>query len=125
MSPRRKVLSSMSDADADDRAAEVARWLMIADQDIAAARICLEGNLPAIAAYHCQQAIEKIAKGLLVAVAVPFPRRTTSPRSGPWSGHIFQRLRRRSQFWPRSLYGALLIGIRPKKRRLLHRFPRM
>jgi len=64
----------MSDADADDRAAEVARWFMIADQDIAAARICLEGNLPAIAAYHCQQAIEKIAKGLLVTVAVPFPK---------------------------------------------------
>ena len=57
-----------------ERRAEAGRWLAIADQDIAAAWLCLGAALPAVAAYHCQQAAEKIAKALLVAAAAPFPK---------------------------------------------------
>ena len=66
----------MNDADGAERRAEAARWLAITDQDIAAARICLASAppLPAVAAYHCQQAVEKTIKALLVAAGVPFPK---------------------------------------------------
>jgi HEPN domain-containing protein len=66
----------MSGADAAERRAEAERWLAIGDQDIAAARPCLSASLPlaAIAAYHCQQAVEKVAKALLVAAGTPFPK---------------------------------------------------
>lgn len=64
----------MSGADAGERRAEAERWLAIADQDVAAARLCLIGALPAVAAYHCQQAVEKIAKALLVAAGIAFPK---------------------------------------------------
>jgi HEPN domain-containing protein len=53
-------------SDADERRAEAARWLAIADQDMAAARLCASSSppLPAVAGYHCQQAVEKIVKAL-------------------------------------------------------------
>src|SRR3954451_18557993 len=68
----------MPDADAARRL-EARRWLGIADRDRAAARGCAEMRPPLldIAAYHCQQALEKIAKGYLVLAGVPF-RRTHS-----------------------------------------------
>ena len=46
----------------------------IACEDIRVARACVALNPPAlgVAAYHCQQAAEKLAKGLLVAAGVPF-----------------------------------------------------
>jgi HEPN domain-containing protein len=56
---------------------EVAReWLRIAAIDIKAARNCLYGPEPApeAAAYHCQQAAEKVVKALLVDQGVHPPR---------------------------------------------------
>ena len=66
----------MSGADEAERRAEAERWLAIGDRDIAAARLCLSASAPlaAVAAYHCQQAVEKIAKALLVAAGVAFPK---------------------------------------------------
>jgi HEPN domain-containing protein len=66
----------MSGADAGERRAEADRWLLVADQDIAAARLCLSAAppLPAVAAYHCQQATEKIAKALLISAGVAVPK---------------------------------------------------
>lgn len=61
--------------------AEVARqceearlWLAKVDEDIAVAGRCLTGSEPLLgaAAYHCQQAAEKLMKGLLTLIAAPF-----------------------------------------------------
>lgn len=53
---------------------EAAAWFIKAEQDLRAARLCIAGapDLAGIAAYHCQQAAEKLLKGLLVAADVPF-----------------------------------------------------
>jgi HEPN domain-containing protein len=62
----------MSEADA--QRAEARAWLAAADEDVRAARACLAAD-PAVrtaAAYHCQQAAEKILKSMLVAAARPF-----------------------------------------------------
>jgi HEPN domain-containing protein len=66
----------MSGPEAEARRAEAARWLAIADQDIIAARHCMKGSppLPGVAAYHCQQAAEKIIKALMVAAGKSFPK---------------------------------------------------
>jgi HEPN domain-containing protein len=66
----------MSGADAAERQAEAKRWLAIGDQDIATARICIVASPPltAVAAYHCQQAVEKILKALLVAAGAFVPK---------------------------------------------------
>src|SRR5207247_278388 len=52
-------------------------WLDIADTDIDAARRSLlpdpEPNIPA-AAYHCQQAVEKLIKTLLIHLGLPYLR---------------------------------------------------
>jgi HEPN domain-containing protein len=55
---------------------EALRWLAVADDDLAAVERCLEHGapLPAIAAYHCQQALEKLAKAMLVLAGVGFRR---------------------------------------------------
>src|SRR5688572_19194279 len=73
---RRRGLSSMSGPEAEARRAEAARWIAIADQDIVAARHCMKGSppLPGVAAYHCQQAAEKIIKAPLIAAGKPFPK---------------------------------------------------
>jgi HEPN domain-containing protein len=64
----------MSADDTAERNREAAGWLAIAREDIRVARACLALDPPArgVAAYHCQQAAEKLVKGLLVAAAVPF-----------------------------------------------------
>ena len=43
-------------------------------EDVRVARACLSLDPPArgVAAYHCQQAAEKLVKGLLVAASTPF-----------------------------------------------------
>ncbi len=66
----------MSDADRGERRAEAQRWLGIAKQDVSASAHCLAASPPltAIAAYHCQQAAEKIAKAVLVAKRIAFPK---------------------------------------------------
>jgi len=69
----------MSEHDPDfvaERRLEATRWLSIAIDDADVVRLCLDAYEPKIAvgAYHCQQAIEKLMKGLLVLANVPFPR---------------------------------------------------
>jgi HEPN domain-containing protein len=56
--------------------AEARRWFAIADRDLATAAHCLSAVPPLIesAAYCCQQAAEKLMKGLLVAAARTFPK---------------------------------------------------
>lgn len=62
-------------------------WLDIAETDIDAARRSLapdpEPNVPA-AAYHCQQAVEKLIKALLVHLGLPYLRGS--------GGHDLRRL---------------------------------
>jgi HEPN domain-containing protein len=64
----------MSGDEAAERNREAAGWLSIAREDIRVARACLALDPPArgVAAYHCQQAAEKLVKGLLVAASTPF-----------------------------------------------------
>jgi HEPN domain-containing protein len=64
----------MSGDDERERRREAGGGLIIAREDVRVARACLALDPPAlgVAAYHCQQAAEKLAKGLLVAAAVPF-----------------------------------------------------
>ena len=52
--------------------AEASLWLAKADDDIRIADLALTADppLPDPAAFHCQQAVEKIIKGLLVAASV-------------------------------------------------------
>jgi HEPN domain-containing protein len=56
------------------RWAEVRRWLEIASEDLRVAHACLRLDEPAVgaAAFHCQQAAEKLMKGLLVAAGRSF-----------------------------------------------------
>lgn len=57
-------------------AAEARRWLEVARRDIATAGWCLkaEPSLTEAAAYHCQQAAEKILKSMLVFEGIQFPK---------------------------------------------------
>lgn len=50
------------------------RWVLVADRDIRSAEACLGGAdpIPEAAAYHCQQAAEKLIKGLLVLAQTHF-----------------------------------------------------
>jgi len=51
-------------------------WLAVAEIDLKAARNCLHGPepTPPAAAYHCQQAAEKLIKATLVAERINPPR---------------------------------------------------
>ena len=64
----------MSGADPAKQRDEAKAWLAKAEEDLAAVRVCLDAKPPllGIAAYHCQQAAEKLIKGLLVLAALPF-----------------------------------------------------
>jgi len=55
---------------------DAALWLAKADQDIRVAELALAADPPLIepAAFHCQQAVEKSIKALLVAAAITPPR---------------------------------------------------
>jgi HEPN domain-containing protein len=69
----------MSDDDPaleEDRRREADRWLAVASEDLRVAQTCLAMEPPALgaAAYHCQQAAEKVLKGMLVAAGVDFRR---------------------------------------------------
>ncbi|MBI5165996.1 MAG: HEPN domain-containing protein [Magnetospirillum sp.] len=67
----------MSDPDQRQRQwSEAGQWFIKADEDICMAEMALVRQPPLIdpAAFHCQQAAEKILKGLLVAAAVRAPR---------------------------------------------------
>lgn len=64
----------MSAIDPSAQRDEAKAWLVKADEDLAAVRACLDARpaLSGVAAYHCQQAAEKLIKGLLVLAATPF-----------------------------------------------------
>ena len=67
----------MAGTDRRLQAEEARRWLAHALRDIAAAEraIAVPPPLADVPAYHCQQAVEKLSKALLVAAAVR-PRKT-------------------------------------------------
>jgi HEPN domain-containing protein len=67
----------MPAADHASQAREARRWVARADLDAAAAARLLTGSrpLPAVAAFHCQQAAEKLLKAALVYGRVR-PRKT-------------------------------------------------
>jgi len=56
--------------------AEAALWLAKADDDVRMADLALAADPPMVdpAAFHCQQAVEKIIKALLVGAAATPPR---------------------------------------------------
>lgn len=57
-----------------DHALIARRWALVADRDIRSAKARLAGPdpIPEAAASHCQQAAEKLIKGLLVLARMPF-----------------------------------------------------
>lgn len=67
----------MPGVDPARQAREARRWVARADLDAAAAERLLTGEppLPSVAAFHCQQAAEKLLKGALVGAGVR-PRKT-------------------------------------------------
>ena len=68
----------------DDQRREAGRWLAVAAADMRAVRLCLEADEPmlGIAAYHCQQAAEKVVKGMLVMAGIPFAKTHDMARLG-------------------------------------------
>jgi HEPN domain-containing protein len=52
---------------------QVADWLLVADKDLYAAEIIIRDDYPLtnIAAFHCQQAIEKYLKAYLIEKDIP------------------------------------------------------
>lgn len=54
---------------------EVRPWLAVVERDLKAARNCLFGPEPTgeAAAYHCQQAAEKLVKAVLVSAGINAP----------------------------------------------------
>lgn len=57
-------------------AADLGPWLKAADDDLKTVRNCLYGPEPTFtaAAYHCQQAAEKLTKAALVSAGIDPPR---------------------------------------------------
>lgn len=74
MRRRGTAWSFMNEDEAAARRSEAARWLTIAVEDARSARACLALDPPTfgVAAYLCQQAIEKVVKGLLILAGVEF-----------------------------------------------------
>jgi HEPN domain-containing protein len=66
----------MSEPDPAELWQEVLGWLRVADNDRRIAQLCLDATPPAWegAAYHCQQAAEKLLKGCLVHAVADFSR---------------------------------------------------
>jgi HEPN domain-containing protein len=64
----------MSDTDRQAAREEAQRWWAVAIDDVRVAQACLalEPPSPGNSAYHCQQAAEKVMKGLLVAAGIGF-----------------------------------------------------
>lgn len=59
-----------------ERKREAARWLAVALADRRVAETCMAMSPPTfgIAAYHCQQATEKLIKGKLIIAGTHFPK---------------------------------------------------
>ena len=73
------------DPDLDaERRREAGRWPTVAAADMRVMRMCLDAATPeaGVAAYMCQQAAEKLVKGLLVAAGVGFARTHDMARLG-------------------------------------------
>jgi HEPN domain-containing protein len=66
----------MSEPEIHDRWDRVKGWIEHASEDVRIARGCLGLDPPALggAAYHCQQAVEKVLKGFLVLAGIDFRR---------------------------------------------------
>ena len=66
----------------DPQWSEALRWVDKAAQDRRSAVLVLADKPPLIdpAAYHCQQAAEKLLKSLLAAAGVTIPKRTCTAR---------------------------------------------
>ncbi len=69
-----KVPPVMSEPDPADLRSSALGWLRVARADIQVARACLDiaPPQPGTAAYHCQQAAEKLLKGFLVLAGIDF-----------------------------------------------------
>jgi HEPN domain-containing protein len=69
-----KAPAIMAEPDPADVRNSVLGWLRIARSDMHVARLCLGTDEPqrGIAAYHCQQAAEKVLKGYLVLAGIDF-----------------------------------------------------
>jgi hypothetical protein len=54
----------------------IAGWLAVVDDDLRQVVNNIEGPMPSLsgAAYHCQQAAEKLVKAVLTQAAIPFPK---------------------------------------------------
>ncbi|MGA1860146.1 HEPN domain-containing protein [Azospirillum sp. 11R-A] len=64
----------MNDNDRSASLEEARRWWRVAAEDRRVAQACLAMDPPSLgnAAYHCQQAAEKLMKGLLVSAGLGF-----------------------------------------------------
>ena len=69
---------------ARDRRLVALRWRAMGVEDLRVARLCLDAlePSPVASAYHCQQAAEKLLKGLLVLADVPFTKTHDLERLG-------------------------------------------
>jgi HEPN domain-containing protein len=81
----------MKGGDPRDRWAEIARWLAVAENDRLAVLACMATAPPlrAIAAFHCQQAVEKLLKGFLVLGATRFRKTHSLAQLGAAAAAIF------------------------------------
>lgn len=87
---------SGDDPDLDaERRQEAGRWLGVATADMRVMRMCLDASEPeaGIAAYLCQQAAEKLVKGLLVVAGVEFARTHDMARLGDLAAAHYPALR--------------------------------
>jgi HEPN domain-containing protein len=49
-------------------------WFTIAEDDLQSARVLIEDRIYRNACFHCQQAVEKYMKGLMVARGIKYPK---------------------------------------------------
>ena len=82
----------MSDTEA--QWAEARRWITKANEDRCCAALVADCDPPMLdpAAYHCQQAAEKLLKALLVAAALPVPKTHDLERLAALASPLFPTL---------------------------------
>ena len=78
---------------AHDRRLMARRWLALAVEDLKVAGLCLDARepVPHASAYHCQQAAEKLIKGLLVLADIPFTKTHNLRRLGTLAVPLYPR----------------------------------
>ena len=78
-----------------ERRQEAGRWLAVASADMRVMRMCLDAAEPeaGVAAYLCQQAAEKLVKGLLVVAGIGFARTHDMARLGDLAATQYPALR--------------------------------